>query len=41
MPHGSDGKYGSHGSEESVTYRFFERLLGSNPTLTAILDPTT
>jgi hypothetical protein len=38
MRDGSAGKYGSSGNEESATYRFPDRLVGSNPTLTAILS---
>lgn len=37
MRDGGDGRYGSPGNEESVTYRCADRPEGSNPTLTAIL----
>ena len=36
MAYGNDGKNGSDGNEESVTYSAFKPVEDSNPTLTAI-----
>jgi hypothetical protein len=37
--HGIAGIHGNRGNMESVTYRIYEILLGSNPTLSESLDP--
>jgi hypothetical protein len=36
MRDGTPGNYGTPGNKESVSYRFQEPLVGSNPTLAAI-----